>query len=614
MTIWTALGGALQPVLGALDRVVPPAPPQPVQLPRRINPQPETPKDRIEEIVERLDSRKAEWSGMPCHARAVLLRRCMTSLMTVGGCVEEELARASTEAKGSYGTGIGEERTALLPVMFGLAEYVSTLKAGGCPPPLALRTRKDGQLVAQVLPAGPVGLLLPSFRGEVWIEPGKPASQGAVYRAKAAGHAGKGAVALVLGAGNQVPVVALDILHKLVAEDEVVVVKTNPVNDYIGPLLRRAFAPLVEAGFLEFVYGGREVGQLLTRHPRIASVHLTGSADTYNDIVWGGAATQRSDSSGGGGGPMPLTATKRVTAELGNVTPYIVVPGGQWCAADVDYHASSIATALAHNAGHNCNGLEVLITDRDWPLRPAFLAAVKEKLSRLPPRQPWYPGARDKYERFRTVYPTAQALGPPGNSPGGPVPWLLAEGLSLEAARGQLQSESWCGVFQEVALPGCGGDPVRFMAAAAHAANTHIAGSLAVGVIAHPSIQEAHPDAWDDFLAGLRYGGIAVNAPLLCLFGQPSLSWGAFPGGTPHDIGSGAGTVHNTFLFDHPQKSVLHGPWRYSPRPFWLVDNSAAGEGWLLPAVLRFVMATADGNLPLALAWVGLAAAAALRG
>lgn len=30
----------------------------------------------------------------------------------------------------------------------------------------------------------------------------------------------------------------------------------NPVNDYLGPLLRRALAPLVERGFVEFAYGG----------------------------------------------------------------------------------------------------------------------------------------------------------------------------------------------------------------------------------------------------------------------------------------------------------------------------------------------------------------------
>jgi hypothetical protein len=43
----------------------------------------------------------------------------------------------------------------------------------------------------------------------------------------------------ISGAGNQLPVVALDILHMLFAEDQVVLAKMNPVNDYYGPLLRQ---------------------------------------------------------------------------------------------------------------------------------------------------------------------------------------------------------------------------------------------------------------------------------------------------------------------------------------------------------------------------------------
>jgi len=51
---------------------------------------------------------------------------------------------------------------------------------------------------------------------------------------------GQGEVALVLGAGNQAPVAPLDILHKLVAENAVVVCKMNPVNEYLGPFLKCA--------------------------------------------------------------------------------------------------------------------------------------------------------------------------------------------------------------------------------------------------------------------------------------------------------------------------------------------------------------------------------------
>lgn len=89
------------------------------------------------------------------------------------------------------------------------------------------------------------------------------------------------------GAGNQTPVVALDILHKLIACDEVVVVKLNPVNEYLGPVFRKMFTPFVKRGFLEFVYGGKEVGAYLTQHDKISSIHLTGSADTFNAIMWG---------------------------------------------------------------------------------------------------------------------------------------------------------------------------------------------------------------------------------------------------------------------------------------------------------------------------------------
>lgn len=58
--------------------------------------------------------------------------------------------------------------------------------------------------------------------------------QGGLYRTKARGVKSPGGVSLVLGAGNQASVVSSDILFKLMHEDEVVVVKTNPINEYIG--------------------------------------------------------------------------------------------------------------------------------------------------------------------------------------------------------------------------------------------------------------------------------------------------------------------------------------------------------------------------------------------
>ena len=50
-------------------------------------------------------------------------------------------------------------------------------------------------------------------------------------------------MALVLGAGNQTPVACMDILHKLLMDDAVVVCKMNPVNEYLGPFIRCAPRP-----------------------------------------------------------------------------------------------------------------------------------------------------------------------------------------------------------------------------------------------------------------------------------------------------------------------------------------------------------------------------------
>jgi hypothetical protein len=50
---------------------------------------------------------------------------------------------------------------------------------------------------------------------------------------------------------------------------------------------RKAFAPLVDSGFLAIVYGDVDVGTHLINHPLVQSVHLTGSARTFESIVWG---------------------------------------------------------------------------------------------------------------------------------------------------------------------------------------------------------------------------------------------------------------------------------------------------------------------------------------
>jgi hypothetical protein len=44
---------------------------------------------------------------------------------------------------------------------------------------------------------------------------------------------------------------------------------------------------------------------------------------------------------------------------------------------------------------------QVLITDSSWPLRPRLLAAIREELTRLPARTPYYPGSQHKLDAFK---------------------------------------------------------------------------------------------------------------------------------------------------------------------------------------------------------------------
>ena len=65
-------------------------------------------------------------------------------------------------------------------------------------------------------------------------------------------------------------------------------VHAAPIHDLTYALVHRAaFKPFVDEGYVKFVYGGAEEGKLLCNSPVVKSIHLTGSAATYEAIMWG---------------------------------------------------------------------------------------------------------------------------------------------------------------------------------------------------------------------------------------------------------------------------------------------------------------------------------------
>jgi len=521
--------------------------------------QPPTALDAVDLLVKALAEQKGTWVQTGIKERIDLLEACLVS-------VEKEApAWVSTgcQAKGvEQGTPHEGELWFSGPAVLirNLRLLVNTLKAGGEPTVRTWSQRADGQHVAQVYPANwHEKMFFPDLTAEVWIEPGKEPTQGALYREKSQSEAqGSGGMCLVLGAGNISSIGAQDALYKLFHEDEVVILKCNPVNDWAGPHYLKALAPLVEAGVFQVVYGGAEQGAHLTQHPLVDSIHITGSDATHDRIVWGEPSEQVQRKAAN-----DPVCTKPIASELGCVTPVIVVPGA-WTDKDLDFQARHVAGMVAHNASFNCNAAKAIVVASGWALKDRFLQKVREVLTFTPSRKAYYPGAQERYDAFLKNYPGAIPLSESGEQV---VPWTVLPKVPAKKGEYALTSEAFCGVLAEVELEA--ETASEFLGKVGAFCNDEVWGTLSCMIIIDSKTEKANQDEFEKLLGALRYGGIAVNCWAGLVYGLGSTTWGAFPGHTVDNVVSGIGVVHNAFMIDHPQKSVVRGPFRPQVKHVW---------------------------------------------
>jgi hypothetical protein len=416
-------------------------------------------------------------------------------------------------------------------------------------------------------------LLWTGLTGEVWMEPGVSASdlpdtQAVTYKPD---RDEPGRVALVLGAGNVASIPGMDAMYKLFVDDDVVVLKMNPVNEYLGPLLSEVFSELIEAGFFRIVYGGVEEGDYLVHNDLVERVHITGSDKTHDVIVFGsgeeGARRKAANEPHLG---------KPITSELGNVTPVIVVPG-PWSESDLAYQGKNIASMLTNNAGFNCIAARVVVTPESWSLREPLLAAIRAGLGATPDRPAYYPGAEDRWRMFLDEHPEAETF---SETKAGTVPWTFIEGLRQGSdADVCFTTEAFTGLFGEAPLPSAGSD-IEYLARAVEFCNEKLWGQLGATLLVHPKTlkQPGFPAALEEAIGNLRYGTVAVNIWVGLGYALTSTSWGAFPGNTMQSIGSGIGVVHNTYLFDRAEKSVVRAPFKQPIKPLWFPDHKTAND------------------------------------
>lgn len=539
----------------------------------------------IDAAVSDLAVGEQKWSRLPLAGRRALLDR----VRALTGRHAQEWVDAAVRIKGLATSSplVGEEWIsgpyAFAGALAAVSRTLESLEQGVSPLAKAKFGAAGNQVTVQVLPTGLYDeLLLSGFSAEIWLQRG-------VSSAAAKANAGLAqldptrthGIGAVLGAGNITSIAPLDTVYELIAHNRVVALKLNPITDPLLPVFEKIFAPLIDLGVVRILTGGADIGGRLIAHEKVAHVHMTGSAATHDAIVWGTGPDAEARKSAG----TPLL-DKPISSELGGVSPTIVLPG-RWSSADLRFQAEHIATQRLHNGGYNCVASQAVIVSADWPQKDEFLKALAAALDRAPARRAYYPGSDDRVAGARSAYPDARRLGAHGER-------TLVTGLDPAAAETLFSTEYFAPVLGVVELPGTG---AAFAGAAADAANERFTGTLGVNIVAHPDTITALGTEFDALIEQLRYGTVAVNAWTAVGYLTPTASWGAFPGHTLDDVQSGIGVVHNAWLIDRIERTVVRGPfrpaprsllnreWALTPKPPWFVTNrTAAQTGRLLTA------------------------------
>ena len=532
---------------------------------------------------------KQVWAETTCEQRIELLNALLVSLQSAA----ENWVQLSCQAKGHRpNTPAAGEEWLTGPCLVArnlrlLRESISDIAKTGKPRlPAAPLRHTNGQVIVPTFPTSFFDkVLFQGFTAEVWMQAGVTLDNLPDGIAVSYGeHANRqGATCLVLSAGNISSIGPMDAIYKLFVESQVVVVKMNPVNDYLTDSFRIAFEPLIQRGFMAIVQGGAAAGKYLCEHETIDEIHITGSDKTHDAIVYGtgsrGVERKRN---------REPVCQKRITSELGNVSPVILVPGF-WSKSEIAFQAENVASMLVNNAGFNCNSIRVLVTHAGWSQRDEFITALKAAFERIPTRRAYYPGAADRHARFINNRKEVSLM---GSADGGALPWTIIHdpqadsdtnhgngntnnGNTNNGGDGEIcfTTEAFCSVMAETSITA---DSVTaYIEQAVAFANHRVWGTLSAAIIVSPQTLKQRDIACgvDQAIADLEFGTVAINHWPGLNFGLCSTTWGAFPGHPPHDIQSGTGVVHNTYMFARPQKTVLRGPFKAFPKPVWFATH-----------------------------------------
>lgn len=519
-----------------------------------VKPLPPSSQAEMDRAVTVLSAHKDTWAMLDIQDKIALLDQVKQDLPAIEkrwiqASMAARDAKMETLAEGEEWTNFG----AIYKQIRVLRQSLHDIASFGTPRiPGKISARPNGQVVVQVHPCNwKEQISLGGIRAEVWMDPAVSLQTGGIPQASFyQSTKKKGQVCLVMGAGNVGASVAIDFLTKLFVEGQVVAVKMNPVNEYLGPIIEDGFKVLIKTGFLQVLYGGAQEGSYLCNLPQVDNVHMTGSDRTFEAIVFGPGAEgkQRKQAR------QPLF-TKPFTAELGNISPVIIVPGF-WSEKDIRNQSARIASWLVLNSGCNCSTPRMIIQMKNWEQRDKLNQGIGDFLARTKTRKAYYPGSFELHKQFIQAHPQALVL---GETQEGHLPWTFILGLD-DGNKDDIcfTREPFMSLFSETALEA--GSVVEFIHKAVEFANECLWGTLTSTIVVHPASMKdpSVAAAVDQAIADLHYGSVVINQNGGLAAYLPCIPWGGYPGSDIYDVQSGIGSVNNPLMFDHPQKSVCY--------------------------------------------------------
>ena len=252
--------------------------------------------------------------------------------------------------------------------------------------------------------------------------------------------------------------------------------------------------------------------------------------------------------------------------------PVAIVPH-EYSDAELTFQARNVVTMVTNNAGFNCNAAHVIITSSSWPQRERFFELVAQTFATIRPRRAYYPGAADRQTLLTARRKRVEYFGKPRQ---GELAWALVRDVDAQDARDlAFHTEPFCGLASETVLPGQ--NPVEFLNRATRFMNDTLWGTLNACLIVPPSLERT-PRSRLRWIARSSNSDTARSESTigLGLASARPASLGAYPGSTLTDIQSGCGWVHNTYMLEGIDKSVIRGPLRTRPAPVWFSDNHSS--------------------------------------